>query len=293
VPPPTPLHLALEPLLPTRTPNGGGWFEYGFHLRLPDGPRIDRADPLLAAYGARVVTVAIHADDDEPLQDAGFDPGSIVRLVPDTGDDGDAEVGVWDADELRLGGSLIDRAAEIVTAAVDCGLEQTAIVLTEDRAADDDRRNGLDLVVFHAGFVEIDVSAAASFERPARRSRPRLVLVADGRGDVRWWDPSASTGPIAADALPMSAELRRDLEGLRASYEELADSAGEARGFDRIDMSIERYSLNERATALWKRARTELGRRFAIGFLGAGMERPVWSPSELSDDDEDDDGIPF
>ncbi len=289
---PVPLHLALDPLLPTRTPSAGGWFEYGFHLRLPDGPRIDRADPLLAAYGARVVTVAIHADDDEPLQHAVFDPGSVVRLVPEAGDDGDAEVGVWDADELRLGGSLIDRAAEIVTAAVDCGLEQAAIVLTEDRSADDDRRNGLDLVVFHPGFVEIDASVAERFERPARRSRPRLVLVADGRGDVRWWDPSASTGPIAADALPMSAELRRDLQGLRASYEELADGAGEARGFDRIDMSIERYSLNERATALWKRARTELGRRFAIGFLGAGMERPVWSPSELNDD-EDDDGIPF
>jgi hypothetical protein len=81
------------------------------------------------------------------------------------------------------------------------------------------------------------------------------------------------------------------VQGLRASYEELADGASEARGFDRIDVSIERGVLNERAQAIWKRARAELGRRFSIGFLGAGMERPVWSPAEL--DDDDDDEIPF
>ena len=35
----------------------------------------------------------------------------------------------------------------------------------------------------------------------------------------------------------------------------------------------------------------ELGRRFAIGFLGAGMERPVWSPAALEKADDSD--IPF
>lgn len=290
--PTTPLRLALHPLLPTRTTGHNSWFEYGFQLRLPGGPLIDRNDPLLRAYGACVTTMAVHTDDDEQLQDDAFDPGSVVRLVPDPGDDGEPEVGVWDRDEVRRAGSLLDRPAAVVEAAVEFGLEQAAVVLTEDREADGDRRSSLDLFVFHPAFVEVNTEAALSFSRPERTPRPRLVLVADGKGDVRWWDPSASAGPIAADALPMSAQLRADLQGLRASYEELADGTGEARGFERIDMSIERYALNEKATAVWKRARTELGRRFAIGFLGAGMERPVWSPSEL-DEDDGDDGIPF
>lgn len=289
--PPVPLRLALHPLLPTRTTGHNSWFEYGFQLRLPGGPLIDRGDPLLSAYGARVTTIAVHTDDDEQLQDDAFDPGSAVRLVPDPGDDGEPEVGVWDRDELRRAGSLLDRPAAITEAAIEVGLEQTAIVLTEDREAGDDRRSSLDLLVFHPAFVEVDTAAALEFTRPSRAKRPRLVLVADGKGDVRWWDPSASTGPIAADALPMSSELRRELQRLRAGYEELADGASEARGFDRIDVSIERSVLNDRAQAIWKRARTELGRRFSVGFLGAGMDRPVWSPAEL--DDDGDDEIPF
>ena len=288
---PLPLRLTLHPLLPTRTTGHNSWFEHGFQLRLPGGPLIDRTDPLLSAYGARVTTVAVHVDDDEQLQDDAFDPGSVVRLVPEAGDDGEPEVGVWDRDELRRGGSLLDRPAAVVDAALEFGLEQTAIVLTEDREADGDRRSSLDLFVFHPAFVEVDTEAALGFTRPARVQLPRLVLVADGKGDVRWWDPSASCGPIAADALPMSAELRRELQGLRAGFEELADGASEARGFDRIDVSIERSVLNERAQAVWKRARVELGRRFAVGFLGPGMERPVWSLGEL--DDEDVDEIPF
>lgn len=289
--PSAPLRLTLHPLLPTRTTGHNTWFEYGFQLRLPGGPLIDRNDPLLRAYGSRVTTMAVHTDDDEQLQDDAFDPGSVVRLVPDAGEGGEPEVGVWDRDEVRRAGSLLDRPAAVVEAAIEFGLEQRAVVLTEDREADGDRRSSLDLFVFHPAFVEVDTESALGFTRPEAAVRPRLILVADGKGDVRWWDPSAAAGPIAADALPMSAELRRDLQSLRSSYEELADGGGEARGFDRIDMSIERYALNEKATAVWKRARTELGRRFAIGFLGAGMDRPVWSPSEL-DDDDGDDGIP-
>lgn len=285
----SPLRLILHPLLSTRTTGHNSWFEYGFQLRLPDGPLLDRSDPLLGAYGARVATIAVHADDDEQLQDPAFDPGSVVRLVPDVGDEGEFELGVWDGDELRRAGSLLDRAAEVVEAAIGFGLEQMAVVLTEDREAYDDRRSGLDLFVFSPAFVQVDMGPASSFARPPMRSRPRLVLVADGKGEVRWWDPSASTGPVAADGLPMSAELRRDLVGLRESFGELVEDAAEARGFDRIDVSIERSVLNEQAQALWKRARVELGRRFAVGFLGAGMERPVWSPGELADEDE----VPF
>jgi hypothetical protein len=287
---PAPLRLTLEPLLPTRTPGHNSWFEYGFQLRLPGGPLIDRSDPLLSAYGARVTTMAVDMDDDEQLQDDAFDPGSVVRLVPDARD-GEPEVGVWDRDELHLAGTLLDRHAAITEAAIEFGLEQTAIVLTEDRAAGDDRRNGLDLFVFHHAFVEVDTEAALRFIRPERQVRPRLVLVADGKGDVRWWDPSAAAGPIAADALPMSADLRTDLQKLRASYARLREDPAERRGLERIEASIDRYALNEQAQAIWKRARTELSTRFSIGFLGAGMERPVWSPAEL--EGEDDDEIPF
>jgi hypothetical protein len=52
-----------------------------------------------------------------------------------------------------------------------------------------------------------------------------------------------------------------------------------------------RHAIDAHAIALWRRARAELGSRYAIGFLGAGMERPVWSPDELTatEHDADDD----
>ena len=287
---PVPLRVALEPRLPTRTTSHDGWFEYGFRLRLPDGPVIDRADPLLAAYGARIVPVAIHEDDDEQVQDGAFDPGSLVRLVPEPG--ADPEVGVWDSEGLRRGGSLLDHEAEVIEAAIECGLPQSALVLSEDRTPHDDRREGLELLVFHHAFVEVDTTAAAGFDRPARQSRRRLVLVADGTRDLCWWDPSATAGPIAADDLPMSVDLTRAMQRLRAAYAELEqEGQSERRGFERFEAALDRDALDEQAAELWKRARMELGRRFAIGFLGAGMERPVWSPAELAKADDSD--IPF
>lgn len=290
---PPPLRLSLEPLLPTRTPSYENCFVYGFKLRLPDGPEIDRADPLLVAYGVRIVAVAIHDDDDEPVQAGAFDPGSLVRLLPEAGGSDEPEVGVWDPEALRRGGSLLDRAAAVVDAAIECGLSQTALVLTEDRNSEDDRREGLDLLVFHEGFVEVDTAAVPSFKRPVRPARPRLVLVADGSGDVRWWDPSAEAGPIAADDLPMSADLTRAMQRLRTAYAELeAEKDPDKRGFERFEAALDRAALDEQAATLWKRARAELGRRFAVGFLGSGMERPVWSPDELDDDDAETD-IPF
>lgn len=280
------LRLTLEPLIATRTPNRGGWFEYGFRPRLPGGPIVRSGDPLLAAYGARVAVVAIPDDDDEPLQNEGFDPGRRVRLALDQAGEGEDEIGVWDRDGLRRAGSLMDSAASVVRAALEHGLEQRAIVLTEDRAAGDDRRDGLELLVFSPAFVDLDASAAAAYERPARRSRPRLVLVAGAAGELRWWDPSGEAGPMEAGDLPISAELRRALDALRDEYAELREQADGCHGFDRLEATIDRGLLDDQAAALWMRARGELGRRFAVGFLGAGMERPVWSPDELDDEEE-------
>ena len=129
------------------------------------------------------------------------------------------------------------------------------------------------------------------YSPPRAGGRPRLVLFADGSGDVRWWDPSGSGGPVDVDAVPVSAELRAALERLREDYAALHARAavGADDGFDRLDQSVEREGLEEDARELWLRARHELGRRFAIGFLGRGMTRPIWSPDALEDDEPDED----
>lgn len=285
------LRLGLEPIVPSRTPAEYGSFEYGFRLRIPDGPIIDRGDPLLAAYGARITSVSSERGEDEALQSEAFDPGSPVRLEVEDHDPTDPEVGVWDVDRVRRAGSLLDGISKVVSAAVECGLEQRALVIAEDRAPSDGRRDGLDLLVFHPAFVVVDTSGRDRLRRPARATRRRLILVADGTAEVRWWDPTARTGPIPAEDLPMPEELARALRELRLAYTELqAETGDEPRGFDRLEVQMDRWSLNERAAALWKRARADLGREYTVGFLGPGMERPVWSPEQL---DEDEDELPF
>jgi len=39
---------------------------------------------------------------------------------------------------------------------------------------------------------------------------------------------------------------------------------------------------------VWRRLRAELGRRYQVGFLGPGMEQPVWDPGEREDEEDDD-----
>lgn len=288
-----PLQLTLDPIVPSRTPVNCGIFEYGFRVRLPDGPVIDRGDPLLAAYGARVRSIDVDRNDDDALQSDAFVPGSTVRLAIEDPDPDGPAVGVWDAEGLRCAGHLSGDCAEVVCAAIECGLEQSAIVLIEDRSTDDGRRCGLDLLVFHPGFVGVDTAAREHYQRPTRPVRRRLVLVADGTGDVRWWDPAADVGPIAAEDLPMPDELCRELSGLRKAYAEAqSESESGPRGFEHLESQLDRYFLDERAVKLWQRARVELGRDYAIGFLGSGMERPVWSPDQLGED-EDDAEVPF
>lgn len=286
----TPLRLALDPQLPTRTPGFNGTFEHGFRLRIPDGPVILSDDPLLTLYGARIATV-IANESEEALQADTFDPGSCVQLVAE----GDGDVGVWDTEGLRRGGELPGDHRDRHYAAHDHGLEQCALVLIEERMADEDRRQSIDLLIFHPAFVHVDRSAADRYLRPPGKARRRLVLVADGGGDVRWWDPAVESGPRDADDLPMSDELAGAMRRLRDGYAELHDNEeSDPHGFERFEAELERDALDRQAAALWRRARAELGRRYAVGFLASGMEQPVWKPSELEEDASDDFGdIPF
>jgi len=291
-----PLRLSLEPVLASRTPGDSECFEYGFRLRLPGGLAVERNDPLLPAYGARVAMLTVEPEHEEALQGGEFDPGRFTVLMPEPFDPSAADaIGVWDADSVRQAGTLMPNVAPVFSAALEQGLEPRALVLTEDRAASDDRREGLDLLVFSPSLLEVDVRPASSYERPVRRRRPRLVLVADRSGEIRWWDPSASRGPLEAEDLPMSQELKRDLQRLReASAEQRAQTEPGARGIEGIEADWDRQRLEAQAATLWRRARAELGGRYAVGFLGAGMRRPAWTPDDLEEEESEGDfEIPF
>lgn len=201
---------------------------------------------------------------------------------------------VWDADGLRQAGQLTDEVAGMVVAAAEAGLEPRGLVLVEHRDPVDDRRERLCLIVYSPRLVRIG-APRRRFGRPARAARPRLVLVADGSGDVRWWDSSTAGGSLDATDLPLSDELRRELEWLRDAFAEVAGDGGTLHGFDLLEHDWGRSALEARAAALWRRARSELGRQYAVGFLGSHMRRPIWSPDELREDEDDDpeSDIPF
>jgi hypothetical protein len=284
------LRLTLAPMLASRTPaSGSEVLGHGFVLRLVDGPAIEHDDPLLRAFGAEVAALYVTADD-EPLQHESFDPGRRVRFEPEPFRPNDPDaVGVWDLEGLRQAGELPPSTDAVVMAALGQGLAMEAVVLWEERERLDYRRTGLTLLVYSPAFISFE--GLDDFEySPARMGgRRRLVLFADGSGDVRWWDPSGRGGPVDVDAVPVSAELRAALERLREESAELHARAavGADEDFDHFDLGAEREGLEEDARGLWRRARHELGRRFAIGFLGRGMTRPVWSPDQLEEDDDE------
>jgi hypothetical protein len=58
---------------------------------------------------------------------------------------------------------------------------------------------------------------------------------------------------------------------------------------DRTLSEWEAEGLDAEALLVWQRLRAELGRRCEVGFLGRGMERPIWDPSALADADDDED----
>lgn len=287
-----PLRLTLQPLLATRTPSHGDCFEHGFHLRLPGGPAIERGDPLLAAFGAFLAWVEPEEENEEAMQSDAFEPGRVVTLVPEPFDPYDPNAtAVRDAEGTLQAGALDQRGSAVAAAAREAGLEPRGLVLRERRDVTDDRRERIALFVHSPGLIRVTMPKRARVERPRRPVRPRLVLVADGRGAVRWWDPSATRGPLEVSEVPLSADLRDELERLREGFEAVAARSEGHRGFDH---EMVRAELDRRAAEVWCRARTELAAHFAVGFLGSGMRSPAWTPRELygPDGDEDDD-IPF
>ena len=293
---PPPLVLSLDPILPLRAPQPGAVLvSSGFRLRLPDGPAVAAGDPLLSAFGARVVDLEVDVDDSEALQDDVFAPGRGLTLLEEGVDeDGDPVVGVWDAAGTRRAGHLDFRAAAAVAAATDAGLAVGAVVLTEDRLRVDDRRCGLEVLVHAPAFVEVETGVAEAVAPPVTRPRhvrERVVLVADGSSELRWWDPSGRGGPMDLGQVPLSSELLADLERLSAEYAALDDADVTGSAADGFERRLYRSSLDARMRGLWQRARAELGRSYAIGLLGPGMTSPAWSPGEAGAPAADD--IPF
>jgi hypothetical protein len=294
---PPPLVLTLDPILPLRAPQPGVVLvSSGFRLRLPDGPAVAACDPLLSAFGARVVDLEVDADDSEALQDDAFALGRALMLLEEGVDeDGDPVVGVWDAEGTRRAGHLDFRSAAEVAAATEAGLAVGAVVLTEDRLRVDDRRCGLEVLVHAHAFVRVDTGPAGAAEAAAphanrrpRRARERVVLVADGSSELRWWDPAGRGGPMDLGRVLLSSGLLADLERLSDEYAALDDAdlaGGAADGFER---EMYRASLDARMRGLWQRAQAELGRSYAIGLLGPGMTTPAWSPGETGSPAADD-----
>lgn len=278
------LRLALEPIVPLRSPAGAQrTLQYGYRLRLPRGPLLAPDDTLLAAHGAVVARVWSPDRHSEALQDTRFDPGRGLSLFHDTCDEDDPNcVRVLDADGVLEAGELTGGAEELAAAGLDHGMGTRAIALAETRLVAEQRRVGLEVLVYSPGLVAVGNEPRSRFMRPERPGRTRVVLYADGTPDVRWWDPAGTGGPTELLDLPVSDELAAELSALRDGYAKLGEDDDEV-CFEAWD----REALDERARDLWRRARFELGRRYVVGFLGPNMRRAVWSPRELDDDEVD------
>ncbi len=286
----TRLRLALHALLPIRVPTQDrSCTDYGFVLRLPDGPALANDDPLLAAFAAEIVSLTDSDEHDEGLQHESFDPGRPVCLRHEGLDDeGDALVGVWDPDGVRRAGGLPYRAALRVAAGAEHGLQTEGIVLAEQRVAPDDRRSSLDVLVYAPSLVDIEAPTSPAL-RPSRRGRARLVLVAHATAGLQWWDPSGERAPADVRSVSVSEDLAAGLERLQAAYARLAEMEGQVSGDAAEAMGVEfiRDELQARTRALWARVRAELAREYAVGLLLPGMRRPAWSPADIPDEEDD------
>jgi hypothetical protein len=155
-------------------------------------------------------------------------------------------------------------------------------VLSEDREVAEHRRTSLEVLVFSPHLIRLERPAMPAFARCERQVRPRIVLYADGSPDVRWWDPEGAGGPVELGEVPLSPGLAGELARLREGYARLAEE-----GWGEDPFGWERQALDDRAFRLWCRARSELGRRFKVGFLGPDMTQPVWSPGDTAPPDDD------
>ena len=158
--PPLPFVLTLHPLLPLRARRHRRTLDLGYQLRLVDGPALADDDVLLDAFGAFVVPLVGDDHDAEALQHEAFASGRRLTLLPEGVDrDGDAVVGVWDADGIRRAGVVPYEKAAVVAAAAEAGLTVAALVLREERAVLDDRREDLTLLMHAPAIVRVDVPA--------------------------------------------------------------------------------------------------------------------------------------
>jgi hypothetical protein len=265
---------------------------YGYQLRLADGLVVTSDDPLLRAFAASIDAIE-EMTDDEALQAPGFDPGLHVELVREgIDDDGDEVVGIWDADEIRRAATLPYGTAERVAAAIDHGMAIEALIVSEIRNRSDERRAGIAVLVYPPALITVDVAAGGTLQRRQRRTRPRLVLIADHSSGVRWWDPSGAAGPVDLAELPVSSALADELRDLATAFKNAPDESDEPNFDDDLDTAWQNHVLEQRTRTVWARVRRELGRRYAIGLMLSGMSRPAWSPEELADSEADDD-IPF
>lgn len=264
-------------------------FRLGYQLRLPNGPRITPEDSLLSVFGAVVVALHEVREHDEAVQDEGFAPGQSLSLLEEgCNEQGEAVVSVWNTSQTLRAGVLPDECAARVCAANDYRLELRALSLEERRTPFDDRRSSLRALLYSPQFVSLTASSQ-QYQRPSRPGRRRVVLVADAKNEVRWWDPVGQAGPAAISELPLSRELHQDLIRLAEAFTELR-AHGDVSGFAAIELEWQQEELTDHAVRVWRRARRELGRDYAIGFQGPDMERPAWSPEELQREHGEDDG---
>ena len=125
-----------------------------------------------------------------------------------------------------------------------------AVALWEERTLIDDRRARISVLVYSPAFVDV-ADAPALVARPGGHGRTRLVLHAGG--DLRWWDSTASGGPVDVHELPLSDELAEAFASLRSAYADHAQqtATGGSRGFDRVEESWTREALETEARDLW------------------------------------------
>jgi len=212
-----------------------------------------------------------------------------LELAMEPDEDGCDVVAVWDVERLRRAGALPADSSAVAVAALESGLVYRVLALQEHRSRPDNRRTSLTVVLFAEDFVRLSQASARRYHRPKMKERRRIVLLADGSPEIRWWDSAADKGPAEIEDLPLSPQLVDELSALRLALEKLHEKKMRSSyGCERYELEMELDELNELAESLWRRARAELVRDYVVGFIGRGMNRPVWSPRDLDDPTEDD-----